>query len=498
MDNSIEDKIINEILRRDPKLTRKDIESILSRKMSELGISRKTALYILCMEYGVKLTSGITDHIEIVKLRDGLSRIRVVGRILWLREEEYYESPAIGRKPYVRGGIGDNTGTANIIFWGYTRSMLEEIGVYPGAIIDISGAYTKRSLTGIPEIHVSENSDIKVSAEGEFPLLKDFLVRVDKADFSKQYLNVYGKVLTSLNIREYELPGKRGKVGSFLLGAEDRAIRVVLWNKAVEEYNWIKPADSIAIFHGRVKQGLRGDYEVHIGRYSHIELLPGERITIKCSEATISELELGHNLKTLVVRVIAKGKTRTSSITGNKSIGFYVIDETGDATLIFVGDKQVELASNINIGDILMISNFRVAKRGDNVFIFCGDASEIKVNPSIRREIPELTVPIKKAADFSISDKVVTVNGKVVKEPELTIPATGTLKDVYEFLIEDEDGAPITISYRGPLSQYSDEELKFGDKISIIAAILDPSSLLYPSMTPVVRLRAFSRILKIA
>lgn len=499
MNDIYEEKIISEILKRKPNLTHYDIERMISKKMSELNMSRKTALYLICMEMGVKLTSEVTDYLEISRLKGGLNRIRIIGRIIWLKDEEYYESPPIGRRPYVRGGIADRSGTANIIFWGVTKNDLESRGIVPGAIIDVNGAYTKKNMAGLTEVHVGENTDVSLAEEdvGQ-PTLKDLLVRVDKADLSKPHVNVYGCVLTPIVKREYAAEGRSGVVGNLLVGAEDHAIRVVLWDNALEEYSWINPGDVIAIFHGRVKRGLRGDFEIHIGRSSHIEYLPGEKVNIRYNPTTIAELNVGYNLKSLTIRVLAKGKERINIETGTRSIGFYVIDGTGDATMTLIGNKIIGASRRIHLGDIIKIVNFRVSKRGEEVYIFCDDATQLELDVSEPIDIPEAIIPTKGANELTTSDKVVTVKGRVVKKPVMVIPGTAGLKDIYEFVIEDDAGNPINITYRGSIDQYSDDDIDIGDNIRVECGILDVSSLLYPGMIPNIRLRAFSKIVKVS
>ncbi len=499
MSDVLDPKIVNEILRQRPDLTYKDIERMVSKKMIELNMSPKTALYLVTLELGVRLDSKVADYLEIGKLRGGLNRVRVIGRILWLKNEEYFDSPTFGKRPYVRGGIGDKTGVVNIIFWGYTRDKLEELGIIPGAVVDISGASTKTSIIGDVEIHVSENAQIKIDIEKDssYPSIRDYVVRLDECELSESRVNVYGRVITSISVRRYKAADREGTLANFLLAAGECAIKVVLWNTAVDEYSWIKPGDNIMIFNGRVKTGMRGEREIHIGRSSHVEYLPGVKIDIIYKESSLIEVENGYNLKSLDLRIGAKGKERVSMKTGNRSLGLYVIDDTADATLVLIGEEAVLRGKEANVGDIIRISGFRGAKRTDQIFVFCDEASTIIINPSSSKSIPPIDVKTKKARDLSIADRVVSVEGRVVREPSL-IPHTAPMtQDQYEFVIEDTNGDPINISYRGDLSLYTDEYIRVGDYIRVEAGFLDASSLIGPMSVPTIRLRAYSRIFKI-
>jgi len=499
LSKELDQSIVREILRQRPELRYEDIERLVKEKMSSLHMSSKTALYLVCMELGVKLESGVSDFIEINRLRSDLSRIRIIGRILWIKNEDYYESPVYGKRYYVRAGLGDRTGVANILFWGYTRDKLDEMGIMPGVIIDINGAYTKKSMSGLIEIHVGDRAVIKVDYEKdeEYPSVISYLTRVDQANFEDDYIHVYGKVLTSMMQRSFETKDRKGVVASFLLGAGDKAYRVTIWDASVKEYDWIKPGDVISIFNGRVKRGLRGEYEIHITRSSHIDFLPGQKIEVYYRKATLSELEPGYNLKTIYIRVLAKGREKINLSTGQKSLSIFGIDSTGEATIIFRDDDAVEKMVAVKPGDILKISNFRVSQRADQTFIFCDSGSSLELNPlDVSLPLPEYNVPLRKAKELTITDKIVDIEGRVVKEPEMLLPATETMAEMYEFIIEDDDGDPISISYRGDISLYTDTSIHLGDYIKIYGAFVDVSSLLFPMKIPVVRLRAYSRIKK--
>jgi len=483
-----ERRIVEEILRARPDLSPDDVERLVLEKVEKLGVSRKTALYLLCVELGVRLSSGVADYIEIGRIQHGLSRIRVVGRLLWLKGERYVESPR-GRRPYVRGGIGDKTGVAQVVFWGYTRGELEDRGIVPGAIVDIAGASTRRGPMGLNEVHVGASAEVRVREDGDVPPIGSFLTRLDEAELSEGFVSVFGRVLTRLVRREYASGDRRGEYGSFILGAGSRAVRVVVWD--LDDCGWVKPGDVVAIFNGRVKKGVRGEPEIHVGRLGHVEYLPGAGVEVKCEEASIAGLTDGFNLKTLLVEVYARGKERIREETGTKTVGLYVVDDTGDATLILAGEPAEESA-DIVPGSRIRVSSFRVSRRGGDTYIFCGDGSEVEV---VERGDGRCRVPTKLVSELSTTDRVVSVVGRVVRGPEpaqVEGPA-----EMREIVIEDEKGDPAVVSYRGDLSLYADGDVSVGDNVLISAALLDINSIIGQGGVPVLRLRAYSRVVKL-
>ncbi len=490
-----EESLINLILSKRKDLSRQDIENVIIEKMRVKNVSRKTALYLLSIDLGIRLESPVENYIKISQLTDGLLNVRVRGRILWLKDTEKLKQR---EGIYTRGALIDDTGIANIIFWDRSKEELEREGVTEDTLVEIINGYAKRSLSGKCEIHLTRRGNIKIISEEEvnIPYTREILKPVHEVNIGDDYVSVYGIVLSVNKEREVNVRENKVMVNSFMIGSEDKSIRVVLWRDSVQEYEWIKPGDKVVIYNGRVKLNKFNEIEIHVSRSSHIKLHPGLSINMKTTILRLSEIQPGYNLNKVYVRVLAKGFRRINEKDGRESLTFYVIDDTGDASLTIVGEN-VKLENIIRVQDIISIEKFRASLKGGVMYIFVDDSTKIEINPhDIPTILPVYSIPFKTARKISTMDKVINVEGKIIEFLEenigLNIPFSTS-----SFLIEDPEGNPIKVVYRGKLENYVKEEIEEGDRVRVLAALLDMSSLLNTTGIPNIKLRAFSRIEKI-
>ena len=107
-----------------------------------------------------------------------------------------------------------------------------------------------------------------------------------------------GKVTRKFDIREFNVNGRQGKVGSLIIGDETGTVRVVCWGSKADELSKINENDIVRIKSGYVKEN-NGMKEVHMNDQSVITVNPegvsvGAVVQTKKQEATrknISELD---------------------------------------------------------------------------------------------------------------------------------------------------------------------------------------------------------------
>ena len=491
--DSEEERIIELIISRHGKLSRSEIEKLIEEKMRLKHVSRKTALYLLSIELGVRLDSPVEERLNISSLTGGLSNVSIVGRILWLKD-----TIQLTKRPGVqtRGGIGDASGYAPIIFWDISREELEENGVFPGVVVEINNCYTRMNITGRVEIHVSRRSVIHVRDDlKDFPSLTAFIKPLHEIDVSNNYVNVYGIVISKAPAREIKINDNYISVSSLTLASNDKSYRVVLWRDAVTTYNWISVGDKIVIYDGKVKINKFGELEIHVSNTSHIEMNPNLDVKLKPKIARLRDVVPGHNLSKIYVRILSIGKDRVNPELGRLSLTLYVIDDTGDASLTITGNKVNEIKNLIKPMDTLSIEFFRASIRGGNLFLFADEGSNIEINPRDTPHIlPVYTVPFRTASTLSTVDKIINMEGRIVEflsEESLTVDIPTFNKSI---LVEDTEGNPVKILYRDNLANYTDDDLKEGDSVIFYGLAIDMSSFLLPGSIPTLRLRAYSRI----
>ena len=493
--DSEEERIIELILSKYSNLSRLDLERRIEEKMRLKHVSRKTALYLLSIELGVRLDSPVEERLNISSLTGGLSNVSIIGRVIWLKD-----TIKLSKRPGVqtRGGIGDATGYVPIVFWDISREELEGYGVFPGTVIEINNCYTRMNLAGRIEVHASRRSTINVRDDlVDFPPLTSFIKPLHEIDVSDNYVNVYGLVISKAPPREIKIGDNFISVSSFTLASGDKSYRVVLWRDAVTTYNWISVGDKIIIFDGRVKINKFGELEIHVSNISHIEMNPNLDITLKPKVSRLRDVVPGHNLSKIYVRVLSIGKDRINPDSGRPSITLYVIDDSGDASLTISGNIVRNLKNLIKPMDTLSIEFFRASIRGGNVFLFADDGSNININPRDTPYIlPVYTVPFKTASTLSTVDKIINMEGRIVEFLMEETPGIEASTFNKSLLIEDTEGNPVKVLYRDSLSNYTDDDIKEGDYVTLYGLAIDMSSFLLPGGIPTVRLRAYSRLEK--
>jgi replication factor A1 len=111
-----------------------------------------------------------------------------------------------------------------------------------------------------------------------------------------------GKVTRKFDIREFNVNGREGKVGSFIIGDETGTIRIVCWGDKANELANINENDIIKVKSGYVKEN-NGLKEVHMNDKSTIIKNPeGETVTTvaqtqkpAATRKTINELDENSN-----------------------------------------------------------------------------------------------------------------------------------------------------------------------------------------------------------
>jgi len=492
--------LLNEIIRQRPDLSREKLLELAKQKKDEIkNISDYTALLLVAIDLGVKLPLRPTLTTPIGKLVDSLSNVSVKGRVLWVKEEKKFKRKDGTVGTYVRAGLGDSTGVCTVVFWDRSKSTLEELGLIEGNVIEIAYASTRKSLAGDVELHVGLRGEIRDRSDEveEFPDIGDFLTPLHELTFTDKRVHTSGQVVSSpATITYTDDKGKERVLRQFAITDGKTVIRTVIWDDS-SDYSWIKPGIQVVIFNARVKSGIEGELELHVGKTSHIAPYAGEKVEIRFAPSYLKNLRQGYNMVKVFVRVGSIGKLRTSA-TGKKTIGLYVLDQSSDATVVVIGDAA-ESISKLKPGDILSLSGMRVRFRGGDMYIFCDESTDIEINPTCPVDYePPTTIPeTVRLSDILPFHKVINVEGRVVKEPveeEILQPIQVRRG---EFFIE-QDEIPARISYSGFLKDYADfESLRTGDIVRIYGAFVDTSFLIGESPYVSLRLRTYSKITKI-
>lgn len=487
--------LISEILRSRPELKRTEVLRRATKKREDIPhISDYTAVLLVAVDLGVKISLDAHTSTVIGSLVDGLSDVSIKGRVLWINGPKEFRRKDGSTGSFTRAGIGDATGTCNVIFWDRSQKELEDLGFVEGNVVKLSSA-TRKSLTGVVELHVRANNPIEavdVNDEEIYPSTRSYLTPLSQITTENNYINTFGQVMDSPLTTEFTTEGGRKGIVSRFRITDGKVVRGIVFWDDLKDYKWVKSGTGITIFNGKTKIGRDGEIEIHIGKTSNISPFGGVTEAFTPSSSSLKDLIDGYNASMTFLRIGSVGFSRTSS-TNKPTISLFVSDSTGEATLTLIG--ATDKIKGIRPGDIIAISKFRSTKRGGELYLLCDENTNVELKPNITTsvDIPEIDSDFVELGEITIFNKLVNVTGVLVKPPAEEPSQIPNLPPVGEFFME-ERGRPARVRYRGSIKNYTSQKLEVGKNIRIYGAYVNAPEFLSTEHYLPLKLRAYSRI----
>ena len=120
---------------------------------------------------------------------------------------------------------------------------------------------------------------LRESTSGEMP--------IGKLSPDMHELIVTGKVLQLYPAKEFDTNGRKGKVGSVVIGDETGKIRVTFWNEKTDVLSAMKEGDVIKIGSAYTREGRMGT-EMHVNQRSEVQVNP-QRVTVEVKDTYEAE-----------------------------------------------------------------------------------------------------------------------------------------------------------------------------------------------------------------
>ncbi|MFX1477179.1 MAG: DUF2240 family protein [Promethearchaeota archaeon] len=198
-------------------------------------------------------------------------------------------------------------------------------------------------------------------------LLKDIEIHISDITQNMKNISIVGRIKAIYNANKFnKSDGSVGYVGSFLLNDTTGDIRIVLWDDHVNIFNDInfKINELIKIVNANARVGRYNDVEIHVGRFSKLELSPDDidyKDYPKIKAEVISIRDINLNLKSISIegKIIhlspIKEFTKKDDEVGSlKSLT--LLDSTGSIRVTF-WDNDVEKLESFKADDIISITN---------------------------------------------------------------------------------------------------------------------------------------------
>ncbi|MHA1914437.1 MAG: DUF2240 family protein [Promethearchaeota archaeon] len=300
-------------------------------------------------------------------------------------------------------------------------------------------------------------------------LLKEIEVYISDITQNMKNINIVGRIKDIYRVNKFNRnDGGEGYVGSFLLHDNTGDIRVVLWDEHVnifKETNFVNN-ELVKILNANAKLGRFEELEIHVGRFSKLELSPDDvdytkHPKIKHKLTSINEINL--NLKSISVEgkiiqlsPVKEFKRKNGELGKLKSIN--LLDSTGSIRLTF-WNEDVEKIDNLKIDDVISISNL-------NPKLNTLDSKSIDLNASRGSIVKKLTKTLQLKVDMikSISmlqshKGVASLKGKITSVDNLKRieSKSGEQISLLGFIVSDEsDWIRVTL-WAETADEYSDK-----------------------------------------
>lgn len=174
----------------------------------------------------------------------------------------------------------DETGGIRTVFWDNQVEIAERLS--EGDTIKIEGGYTRVGLRDEPEIHLGKltkvtiNPDIKIDVEVT-PQTQEISVKIKDLEPDMRSVNIEGRVVSVSDLREFtRKDGSSGRMIPFTIADDTAGVRVVAWDDHIESLSGLTEGSTVKIQKAYTRPGLQGEVEVHLGRFSNMELNPAE------------------------------------------------------------------------------------------------------------------------------------------------------------------------------------------------------------------------------
>ena len=241
--------IIAKILSLHPDLTRETIMDMINKKREDAGklLTMDGAAYIVANELDLDLSDEITlkDKIDIKDLIVESNDVAITGVVRTVYPITTFTRNDGKAGQVARFVVSDETGTIAIVLWDEKAEIIKQGKISPNLNIRIEHGYVKTSLNGRPEINIGQKGAVIIlspnSRTGRSDTFKRGFKKIRKITEDDYYINLVGVVLSTSPVTVFmRKANSKGQVMRVRIADETGRIRVVLWDKKVNQVKKVK------------------------------------------------------------------------------------------------------------------------------------------------------------------------------------------------------------------------------------------------------------------
>lgn len=199
----------------------------------------------------------------------------IVGRALYLYPKSEFQRSDGRTGQRASMILEDETGKIRVVMWDSNADLVDNFS--EGDIVKVENGQVREGQRG-SEIHVGNRGRIlPSSAEIKLPgMAAAKQYKVGEIEPDLQNVNVAGKIMRVLPVREFNSNNRSGKMASLIIVDETGITRVVLWNEKTDAIKDLNQGDTILIKNAYSKKSMNGETEVHLSQRGNVQVNPDE------------------------------------------------------------------------------------------------------------------------------------------------------------------------------------------------------------------------------
>lgn len=270
-------EITQKILAANPELTEQQLAEKVEAEKQKCGglLGDETILRLIAARYGVPVQQNSICNSGIIssgRLFAGLHNVTVAGQIIAVFPVKTFEGEKPGKFATIM--IVDNDGILRVMLWNKKAELVERAELKAGQAVRLMHGYTREDRSNNVELHLGEKSQIEVEPpekSGQYPPIEKFTSRINLLNKPLGAVHVCGKVKEVLGTNTFNRSDStQGTLLRFVLLDDSGEITTVAWNEKASELANIKVNIRLQIINAKVKEGMKGGFEIHIDSGTYI------------------------------------------------------------------------------------------------------------------------------------------------------------------------------------------------------------------------------------
>jgi ssDNA-binding replication factor A large subunit len=433
------ERIINEMLKQRPNLTREELLQSIAEKKKKVGSGYLTdigASYLVANDFGIDLDNlGLNDY-SLKELNPGMTAVNVKAYFLAASKQRSFKRKD-GSEGLLRSVLlFDDNITMRLVLWDAIAQNNPFSSTAPCEPIRVTGVSTRMGRDNQPEIHSTAQTRVELLDPQLHPpkSLDVVTMRPPNIITPKRGLIVKGVVSDDPRVITFQRQDNtQGKALQFTLSDPidlQSSLRVVLWSYRDEYETIIKQGTELRLINidSKTTQAQRS-LELHGNDDTAVEIIGiRENSKTRFDEDPFTIISVGSIFESL-------GKRRRTLLLGRDKRAFSLT----------VVDEGIELLDNLNIGDRILLQNYSV--KDTNLFVQTPSERDIQLIGNFPSDLSYFRFKVNEAQKASSPGivELVVLAKPITKEITLKNGRTATLSEV---LVGDETGETKLVAWR--------------------------------------------------